>query len=662
MHPSPTPSPSHARRPARAAACCLVLALGLPATAFPGTSGGTPVDPPFDPADAETLWRWVGIRAGTLTSCPAPLPPSSPWQVDPAFTGTGSAPGLDLFCVYTYRGPGTVTDLSHVTSLVGNGLLAAAPDRMVVTGLAEPLRDALWPVLAGELDRQVGRVSLPLAAGASGARLVLIDTSPTTGMNPNGLPETSPHGATLLRFARHLLCASEDDCVAELATGLALGYKDFEGNSLVDRDEEAGGYFGTLSELAQAIWLAAEPGVESGRRQVLNLSVAWDGIFGGLEPEVELMPPDVQAVFQAIRAAACSGAVVVAAAGNLADELGPTDGPLLPAAWARRSDPSGDFCAGEAPPTPQLLYAAGGVDSLGEPLTNARPGSATELAAYADHAVVADPQTGEPTEVLTGSSVAALVVSATVAAATYYRPDLTGPELMEAIYAAGEPLGRTAEICHDGPPCPGVSHVSLCRTVALLCLDPSLGSCPPAPPACPPRSLQAPVLGTVDLSAFFDPNGTALTPVDGTSITVPLDTPFCGSHEPLIRSDAPPVDPCPHRQHHGLTRRPWCNPQPGSDPCPHCTLFPDTGTLLMQIAPDFEGTLSDPTLVLCPWSLSSTALSLGSGLDLEPGSRISVTGLPTGSLSCSSAQISFTVTGANGATSIALSSVLISGP
>jgi hypothetical protein len=82
----------------------------------------------------------------------------------------------------------------------------------------------------------------------------------------------------------------------------------------------------------------------------------------------------------------------------------------------------------------------------------------------------------------------------------------------------------------------------------------------------------------------------------------------------------------------------------------------------MQIAPKFEGTLSDPTLVLCPWSLSSTALSLGSGLDLEPGSRISVTGLPVGSLSCSNAQLSFTVTGANGATSIALSSVLISGP
>lgn len=664
MHPSPTPRHPHVRHAARAAACCLVLALGVPATASATPSGGaSPVDPPFDPADAETLWRWIGIRDGSLGSCPPPPSVPSPWQVAPLFAKTGRAGWLDLFCVYTYGGSGSVTGLSDLTSLVSSGLLtAAAPDRMVVSGLGEPLLEALWPVLADELDRQVGRVPLPLVPEANRARLTIVDTSPTTGMNPSGLPESSPHGATLRRFARHFLCSTEDDCVADLATRLALGYKEFERDVLLEQDEETGGYFGTLSELARAIWLAAEPGVESGQRQVVNLSVAWDPIFGGLEAEVGSMPPDVQAVFQAIRAAACSGAVVVAAAGNLADELGPTQGPLLPAAWTERHDPSGDFCAGEGPYTPRLLYAVGGVDSAGEPLTNARPGSAAELAAYADHAVIADPETGEPTEVLTGSSVAALVVSATAAAAAYYRPDLSTLELMEEIHTAGDPLGRVAEICHGAPPCPGVSYVSLCRTVAHLCSDPTVAFCPPATPACPPRPLQPPPLGAVDLSAFFDPNGPALTLVDGTDIAVPVAAPFCGAHEPLVRSDAPPVDPCPHRQHHGLGRRPWTNPQPGSDPCPHCTLFPTPGTLAMQIAPGFEGTLSDPTLVLCPWSTNARALSLGSGLDLEPGLRVSVTGLPVGWLGCSNALLSFTVTDGNGVVSTALSSVLVSGP
>lgn len=649
----------------RRAAGRRALALGLwflALTALPAVAGASPpVDPPLNPQDAETRWRWVGIRSGWVASCPAPLAASSPWQVEPLFTQIGGASWLERFCLYTYQGAGTVTNVSDVTSLIGNGLLVVAPDRMVTYSLGEPLGELLWPALAEEFDRQVGRTTLPLGAGSSRARLTLVDTSPTTGMNPGELPETSPHGAALMRFARHLLCSGSDDCVAELATRLALGYKDFEGARLIDRDEEAGGFFGTISELAQAIWLAAAPGAETGQLQVVNLSVAWDGIFGGLEGQVELMPPDVQAVFQAIRAADCSGALVVAAAGNLADELGPTHGALLPAAWTDRQDPSGDFCAGAGPYTPRLLYAVGGVDSVGEPLTNARPGSATELAAYADHAVIADPQTGLPTEVLTGSSVAALVTSVTAAAAAYYRPDLTGPELMDEIQTAGDPLGRAAEICHGGPPCPGVRYVSLCRTVAQLCANPGLGSCPPTPPTCPPRPLWPPALGTIDLAPFFDPNGPALTPIDAASITLPAAAPFCGSHEPLVRSDAPPLDPCSHRQHHGLGRRPWGHPQPGSDPCPNCTLFPNMNSLLIEIDPNFAGgILSDPILVLCPASLVPTALSLGSGLDLEPGSKVSVTGLPVGALSCSSALVSFTVTDGNGVESTALSSVLVS--
>ncbi|MEM1179486.1 MAG: hypothetical protein AAGM22_14155 [Acidobacteriota bacterium] len=655
---SPPPAPPRWTAIAGLFAAALLISAG-------GESHAEPyVAPPPAPSAAETPWQWIAVRSTSTTTCPqAAPPPPTPgdpfpapvWQESALFPGAGGA--LERFCRYRFTGTGGATaHVGQLFALLSGGLEALAPDRIAVHGLAS-LGDVLSQSLAKRFDRQVGRIDLPVDPTAPALRLAILDTSPTSGMNPSQLPENSHHGHTLQRFAEHLLCTSgPQSCAADITSRLALGYKSFTGDQLGphDRDVVQGGFYGTISELAAAIWLEVEAANQQGARLVLNLSVGWDPLYGGLETDIREMPLDVQAVYRALREAACSNALVIAAAGNRTDQHGPQYGPLLPAAWAERPGPSAGSCSGVASaPANQLLYAVGGVQGTGAPLANARPDSAGRLAAYADHATLHSGDSPVTELPLTGSSVAALVASATAAAVLHYRPTWTVDEVMDNLYDSGDALGRFAERCQS-PPCGAVRYLSLCEAVRRACHVNAPGSCPSALPPCPARPLDRAVV-----SAAIAPF--ALTSGQWVDVTVFEPKPHqdaCGLHQPFAKPGFLPPEPSPHRQRGGLGRQPWAHPQPSSDPCPNCTLFPDSGEMALEIDSTFSGTVANATLVTCPDGVAPVAYSFGS-LQLNAGDQVWVQGLQTPP--CNSAFLSFTVT-TNSSTSSALTPVLIAQP
>lgn len=567
----------------------------------------------LEPSDAETPWRWIGLKSD-LESHDCPDAPG--WTAGPLFAQEDESPiplGLRGFCLYE----GTDADASPLKGLVGRGDLAAvAPDHMAVGTSANELKAAMWQELRDHFLARAGDVDLPVGPGPP-PRLAFADTGPTNAVDPeNGWTDSSPHGYTLANLAKELLCDSAGACLAEVTSRLALPHTDLS----PDRHPLLGGYIGTLGEAAVAIrgevhaWETAA----GGGPLIVNLSLGWDGVlFGGVQAKVEDMPLGVRAVYRAIEDAVCRGALVVAAAGNVGGGPDPESGPLHPAAWEQRPAPSYPSCVralrGTGKPDPSLwpaaywplVWAAGGVGAGGGALANARPGGEPGLAAFADHAVAADSR-GAPTATLTGSSVAAAVVSAAAAAVWHYRPGLKPHEVMALVYDGGDDLSRDAEYCLGGTaglPCPLAGHavrrVSLCAAVDQACASGG-GACPASLPSCP--AVADLDLSSVDLGAFLDPPPTA---VDLDDKTFSSAVTGCGG-ETLHYSVRPP-DPCPHHQYYGLTVELWIGPQPGSNPCSACWMDSNvnanlagggTATLRLEIDPDFDGTLTSPTLIL----------------------------------------------------------------
>lgn len=639
----------------------LILAGVLPASSGvespTATASSTRVEPSDDPAGEETPWtrtamtpwRYIGILSNPDD---ANCPPAPGWtaqrlfdprgehgqrrqgdnsqQLDPRDErrqrrqgdddqrpgprgdrgqrrqGDGAAipRGLRAFCLYQ----SSDGDRARLLDLKTQGKLRrVAPDHMAVGAAGEELKRAIWEALRDHFLEQVGATDLPVGEGLRRPRLAVLDTGPTNPVDPeDGWTDSSPHGYTLVNMAKELLCDS-DACLAEVTSRLTLAHKDLSPR----RDPEKGGYIGTLGELAAAIrrevseWQRARPGNKP--PLILNLSLGWDGgLFGGVEADVPKMPPDVQAVYRALQDAACRGVLVIAAAGNTSGGPEREKGPLHPAAWEQRSAPDlatcqaalapgapvKDLWSSSSPPYWPLVYAAGGVETDGDVLANSRPEGEPVRTAFADHAVVDDSRDA-PTAIITGSSAAAAVTAAAAAAAWHYLPGAKPYEVMDVVSRAGHPLGRQADFCLGGPPCSKVRRVSVCRAVHEACTT-GAGACPPLPPCSPRERLD---LAGVDLSTF---SGSAET-LDLSLATSSQNFPQCGA-ETLHYQTAPPTDPCPHRQYDGLSADFWNHPQPESDPCSSCWMEATSGltsaTLYVEIDPDFEGELSNATLVI----------------------------------------------------------------
>lgn len=607
-------------------------------------------DPPLVPGSAAFDQRWLGRKTPGGGPCPEPSPGDPTWRTESLFAplpANGGVlvvpPALADFCLYQSDGMVAGTDLARLKALFTNGLLLELEPDLLAVSAASPglLASRLWPALRDQLDEQAGRSPLGIGGGAVPVRLAVLDTEPTGPHKTPLFRGRSAHGYTLLAMAEHLLCAGlgpGSRCPAFLTARLGLPfYRD--GDGVIVHDEVGGGELGSLASLARAVQAEAKEWslhALEGQHLVLNLSLGWDRRYGGWQPSPGDMPLAMRAVLRALEDARCRGALIVAAAGNhIGGPAAPeADGPWFPGGWERQAaldhsaceaalgvalDPS-HFPAANAY-TP-LVYAAAGLQGDGAPLTNASPTSAPRLAAFADHAVVEGHQPGQPTAILTGSSVAALLTSAAAAAVWSQLPALGPAQVMDLLYAAGDPLGRQADVCLAGPEGVGCAphgqgyearRISLCTALHQACSEP-LAACVQAPPTCMPWRPAEPDVEMAFL-AFA-----AQTPARESAIllTAPYPAaPPCGTWDLSFDPDAgKPLDPCPHRQYRTAEARPWIRPAPESVPCSTCAICLSTLELLIEIDPVFAGRLSHPTLEICGTSYSLPLT------ELTPGSRV----------------------------------------
>lgn len=619
-----------------------------------GAAAGVIVDPPSDPDTLRSAWRYVGVKADPdAPTCPDPSPRAG-WTTADMFPGTDNRL-LSRFCVYENAGA-----LPMAPDIPG--LVRLDRDAMAVRPLGGVLATALAPAAEAHFKSQVGDFELPLTGGQR-VRLAVVDTAATRESGGENYPGTSPHGYTLLNMARRLTCAGPSDtaCVAQVSSRLALGWECFDRKQLDAscRNPTEGGLFGLIGEMAQAVhsevrrWKAVGP-----QRLALNLSIGWDPSLGGLEVLRSDMPAPVAAVYAALEDAVCRGAWVVAAAGNREGGPTPEQGPILPAAWETRAAPSFATCSalGVSPqpadfpgpfggtPYRPLVSAVAGLRADDGRVFNSRTASSPRLAAFADHALVTT-LGGAPSSDLTGSSVAALVVSAASAAASYYRPGLKPYEVLEEVYGGARDLLRPADFCLGGSPCPApgqnVHRVDLCGTLAYACR--AGGPFCPAP--LPPCAAALPLdLSAVDLTAFRQ----GALAIDLLALTSAYDpVPECRLEKLDHAPGEVPVDPCPHWQYYPRSPARATEPQPGSYPCPNCLYDQSTGELYVEIDDTYEGELSGATLKCAgktwglggpePWVAGDTAVIEG----------VSCAGDET-------VLVSFTVDGADSASSTVL--------
>jgi hypothetical protein len=325
---------------------------------------------------------------------------------------TSRSTGLDRFCLYEGPAPVSRDDLKKLAGEVES----LDPDCKSAAALGSDLETMTWQPLQTQFLQQTGRASIAPKAGGGSVRLAIVDSQPT-GEGAPTKSGCSPHGYTLAHMAQNLVCSNPTSgakgCGAQIATRLALKIK--SGNPEIARAYEPceGGLVGWIADLAAAIqeevdaWTAKK----SADHLILNLSVGWDpDLFGGLrERSVEKMQAPVQAVYRALEYAAERRVLVIAAAGNATPGPTPHEGPILPAAWEGWAPGS----SGRAKPSRPLVYAVGGVRWNDALLPNSRPKANPPRVAYADHAVVVDPNLsgasgGRPTATLTGTSVAGL--------------------------------------------------------------------------------------------------------------------------------------------------------------------------------------------------------------------------------------------------------------
>lgn len=467
---------------------------------------------------------------------------------------TSKAPGLDRFCLYEGPDPVSRADLKR---LVGE-VESLDPDCKSAAALGSDLETMTWQPLQTQFLQQTGRASIAPKAGGRAVRLAIVDTQPTS----EGVPTKrgcSPHGYTLAHMAQNLVCsdpaAGVEGCAAQIATRLALKVK--SSNPGVARVYEPceGGLVGWIADLAAAIqdevdsWTAQK----SADHLILNLSVGWDAdLFGGLkERSVEKMQAPVQAVYRALEYATERGALVIAAAGNATP--GPTahEGPILPAGWEGWSPGS----TGRSKPNYRpLVFAVGGVRWNDALLSNSRPKANPPRVAYADHAVVADPNLAgpggiRPTATLTGTSVAALVVSSSAALAWGEKPTLAPNELMQYLETS---RGFATQIAADfGTPAGG-------RAKRICLGDPS--SC---------KGAKSRFSFTPSLASFPAPA------MDASVLALAPSNAPCRAARVLKTPGTPiPNGLCPCDQIESANAQPWVEPQPESDPCTSCAILP----------------------------------------------------------------------------------------
>jgi hypothetical protein len=555
---------------------------------------------------AYTGRRWIGLRGKGTSPCPdvagwevesladqasrrafnarktQTSSTASEVELDPADEALLHDLGLDRFCIYTPREQGPWVEFVPPPGLV------ARQDRMALSTTSaggvpsDDLSQKIWRDLATLFTRQTGqelsrsevpgqKAVLRLRGEEPRVRLTFIDSQPdgegALSMPPGG---GSLHGFTLARFAQDIVCPSgpEKACAAKIATRRALGYRNFDPQQPLPPKDPVGddqsGHVGLVSELATAIvtevlyWRKVEPE----KKLILNLSLGWDGErFGDLDArKVSQLEPSVRAVYEALRFARRSGALVIAASGNRKGGYR-TEWPLLPAAWELRRPTC--FLFGKP------VRAVGGVDWQDLPLSNSREGGRPKRVAYADHSVTGFGD-DEPTGMYTGTSVSAAVTSSIAAVVWHLRPELRPDQVMRLVTRSGRELPFRADFYawRDLWPLsklvkpPRAKRLSLCPAVVRACGASGrrcagvafLSECPPRDPE------EKPEMWSV------------LQDLPGNQLAAVTPLPEASSNE-LI----------------DLASQRWVIPQPEATPCPGCTVVPkEPPTNATMTSTDYE--------------------------------------------------------------------------
>jgi hypothetical protein len=696
-------------RPPLASLMVLVLAVGCtcqPTHQTPPKPPDTPVEPMLQVQDEPEQTHLVNTRrvvaylpAGAV--CPEPESGlsamwsqvqvnGSQWGMATQGQGLTQAPRV---CVYESEGderapfaaldnadPGTFVDLP--------GGARVGFDRAVIATSGISKGDMLY-TFAARTDFQAGLAQGFVARDRDPARprLVLLDTSPT-GDGGDVLddaeflrmPGRDPHGYLLAHLVRRLTCPTGRDCLVEIASRQVMGLQGSAPRGGNDAGEE--GTWGTLIDLARGIEVEVDTWVAAGRPGplLLNLSLGWHPYFGGgpgdfmeIGGEGELvdrrgrgnarapftwdrfepgaLDPDVFAVLAALTRARCQGALIFAAAGNHSGGPKGRRGPLLPAAWQAIPDGKGLSCTDvgvstNVVPVP-LLVAVGAVGSTSREISNARAGSRPQLVAYGDHAFALSATDGPIPEpvALTGTSVAAAVVSATAAMSLAVRA-AEPSDVVAALYALGEDVGEVAPafqaesafwrygsspggLVDERPKpiqvgasdLPGASdparqqavitagsarRISLCRTLEQL-VPTGAWTCAPIDPATQvlPQLVVEP--SEVDLGGDFPGEATQRPACEARDL-----------HTRAANNTVPPRNLCPDLQFYSPAVSPWTFPQPGVKLCPFC--FVDFDNLVLWIELDKVETMDSLTVLMTDvtgkefsYSLPDAILAQGAG-------------------------------------------------
>jgi hypothetical protein len=407
-------------------------------------------------------------------------------------------PALARFCSYEWQGAGPIRD--------GLAALRAAifvyPHMPIETASPDchsPLPRGLELERAVELARRDAfRLDIDWVDGASleaSARapieIAVADTI-SAEVGATGRPPAHIHGQVVGAIITDIACPERrQDCVENVRHALAMPRSD--GHSAPDWVE--GGDRGTRGDVALAIYAAVEGWRErrldhptAPARLVLNLSLGW-------EPDPRELAPSL-ALQAALRFASCNGVLVIASSGNDPRGRASHTGPLEPARFEMVPAPDAAECRalGFAPLAEHvypvfgsikkpLVWAVGGVDANDRPLSDARPESMPRLVSPALDGLAMGTN-GELTRALTGSSIAAAVVSGTAALIWSYRPELRPDQIVEIIYESGWDIHEMADFGLEEPVT--IHRVSACAALARACDGDSRRTCPA--PVCAARA------------------------------------------------------------------------------------------------------------------------------------------------------------------------------
>jgi hypothetical protein len=537
-------------------------------------------------ADATSSNRYI-LRGTGAFDCTSFA--ESGWIASELFERDGSGylpPALARYCVVTKDStyPGTPAAVS--TFSTEYGLLS--PDVAAVAGLGVATDAEVRQSFLEQVRPFPNYTSLP----GNNAWLTLIDSSPTAPAgDPDAYEVAGPytHGQQLATLALRATCdgtvtgATSPDCVVDVGTQLGLGRN--AGTTGGPVWSNSGGYFGTQADLALAIESALVAWADDATAGplVLNLSLGWHPEAGG-DDLVNATAP-VLAVYDALRAASCKDALVIAAVGQIDTPPGEPSakGALYPAAWEVEDAPSladcetylGDWWttadesrnASLASYTP-LVYAASAVDVHRETLSNQRPDAVSVHAAAGSHLAFYNVALADNPKAISGTSAAAVVVSSAAAVVRSHYPTLDAHEVMALLRQAADAEGATggpAYVCNDpSGGCPDTRYITVCESLSYVVSQ--LGGYPAS-------YGYAATCGAIPAPDDIEPaeSTTAAWVISG------AQTGTCDSADWYTNTGVTFDHACPTEDMYGYTALPITIPQPPGNECPWCPAYlPDT--------------------------------------------------------------------------------------